>query len=103
MSLSVYTYVKREKIQFYEVVDGGIVNDKDYTGLIIRDEEVKYTDRAGTIDYYVREGRRAAVGTTVYSIDEENKMAGYLAEHNKIRPGAESGKYFCPEKAAVFV
>ena len=82
MSLSVYTYVKREKIQFYEVVDGGIVNDKDYTGLIIRDEEVKYTDRAGTIDYYVREGRRAAVGTTVYSIDEENKMAGYLAEHN---------------------
>ena len=101
MSLSVYTYVKREKIQFYEVVDGGIVNDKDYTGLIIRDEEVKYTDRAGTIDYYVREGRRAAVGTTVYSIDEENKMAGYLAEHNN---GQElSPESISAQKAAVFV
>ena len=76
MSLSVYTYIRREKIQFYEVVDGGIVNDRSYTGLVLRDEEVKYTDRAGTIDYYVREGKRAAVGTTVYSIDEENKMAG---------------------------
>ena len=82
MSLSVYTYIRREKIQFYEVVDGGIVNDRSYTGLVLRDEEVKYTDRAGTIDYYVREGKRAAVGTTVYSIDEENKMAGYLAENN---------------------
>ena len=82
MSLSVYTYIGREKIQFYEVVEGGIVNDKSYTGVILRDEEVKYTDRAGTIDYYVREGRRAAVGTTVYSIDEENKMAAYLAENN---------------------
>lgn len=82
MSLSVYTYIRREKIQFYEVVDGGIVNDRSYTGLVLRDEEMKYTDRAGTIDYYVREGKRAAVGTTVYSIDEENKMAGYLAENN---------------------
>ena len=82
MSLSVYTYIGREKIQFYEVVEGGIVNDKSYTGVILRDEEVKYTNRAGTIDYYVREGRRAAVGTTVYSIDEENKMAAYLAENN---------------------
>ncbi len=66
MGFSVYTYVKREKIQFYEVVDGGIVNDKDYTGIILRDEEVKYTSKAGTINYYVGEGRRAAVGTTVY-------------------------------------
>ena len=34
---SVYTYLKREKIQFYEVVDGGIVNNRIYNGLILRD------------------------------------------------------------------
>ena len=78
MGFSVYTYIKREKIQFYEVVDGGIVNDRDYTGIILRDEEVQYTSKAGTINYYVGEGRRAAVGTTVYSIDEENKMTDFL-------------------------
>lgn len=67
MSLSVYTYIRREKIQFYEVVDGGIVNDRSYTGLVLRDEEVKYTDRAGTIDYYVREanGRQSAQRCTL--------------------------------------
>lgn len=81
MGFSVYTYLKKEKIQFYEVVDGGIVNDRDYTGIILRDEEVKYTDRAGTINYYVREGRRAAVGTTVYSIDETGEMASYLSQN----------------------
>lgn len=82
MSFSVYTYLKKEKIQFYEVVEGGIVNDQEYTGLILRDEVVKYTDRAGTINYYVREGRRASVGTTVYSIDETNEMAAYLQQNS---------------------
>ncbi len=38
---SVSTYLKREKIQFYEVVEGGIVNNKIYTGLILREEQVK--------------------------------------------------------------
>ena len=28
MSFSVYTYMKRDKVQFYEVVEGGIVNVK---------------------------------------------------------------------------
>lgn len=78
MGFSVYTYLKKDKIQFYEVVEGGIVNDQEYTGLILRDEVTKYTDRAGTINYYIREGRRASVGSTVYSIDETNEMAAYL-------------------------
>ena len=37
---SVYTYLKREKIQFYEVVDGGIVSNRMYTGLILREEQL---------------------------------------------------------------
>ena len=43
---SVYTYLKREKIQFYEVVDGGIVNNRTYNCLIIREEQVKTADRS---------------------------------------------------------
>ena len=64
---SVYTYMKKEKVQFYEVVEGNIVNDRQYTGIILRDERVENTDRAGYINYYIREGKRAAIGTRIYS------------------------------------
>ncbi len=81
MSFYVYTYLKKEKIQFYEVVEGNIVNDREYTGIAIRDENVQYTDRAGYINYYVREGKRAAIGSRIYSIDETGTLAGFLEEH----------------------
>lgn len=81
MAFSVYTYLKKEKIQFYEVVEGSIVNDHSHTGIILREESVQYTDRAGYINYYVREGKRAAVGTRIYSIDESGSIADYFADN----------------------
>lgn len=39
--------MKKEKVQFYEIVEGNIVNDRQYTGIILRDERVESTDRAG--------------------------------------------------------
>lgn len=81
MAFSVYTYMKKEKIQFYEVVDGNIVNDNDYNGIILRDEEVQYTDRAGYINYYIREGKRSAVGTRIYSIDESGNLENFMEEN----------------------
>lgn len=83
MAFSVYTYMKKDKVQFYEVVEGDIVNDHSYTGLILREESVQYTDRAGYIQYYVREGKRAAVGSRIYSIDESGSMVSYLEENNE--------------------
>lgn len=84
MSFSVYTYLKREKVQVYEVVEGSIVNEKAYTGIILREESTKYTDRAGYINYYTREGKRAGVGTCIYSIDEMGSVSGFLAEHPEV-------------------
>lgn len=81
MSFSVYSYMTREKIQFYEVTEGGIVNEQNYTGIILRDETVKYSDRAGNINYYIREGKRASVGTSIYSIDETGALASFMAKH----------------------
>lgn len=42
------------KIQFYEVSEGGIVNDRPYTGLILREEQVYNADNSGYINYYLR-------------------------------------------------
>ena len=88
LSFSVYTYMTKEKIQFYEVVPGSIVNDKEYTGIILRSETVYTTSQAGTVNFYVREGRKASVGTRIYSIDETGALAAYLeglsAESNSL-------------------
>lgn len=78
---SVSTYLKREKIQFYEVVEGGIVNNKIYTGLILREEQVKTADRTGYINYYLREGKRASVGSRIYSLDETGTLENLLKEN----------------------
>lgn len=80
LMFSVYTYLKREKIQFYEVVDGGIVSSKMYNGLILREEQVRNTDRTGYINYYLREGKRASVNSRIYSLDETGNLEEQLKE-----------------------
>lgn len=81
MTFSVSTYLKKDKIQFYEVVEGSIVDDENFTGMILRDETVKAAEKTGNINYYVREGKRASVGTRIYSLDETGSMAAFLADN----------------------
>ena len=83
MMFSVYLYITKEKIQFYEVADGSIVDDKSYSGIILRHETTEYADSAGTINYYVREGKRASVGTCVYSIDESGTLTAFLEKQSE--------------------
>jgi len=80
---TVYTYMSKEKIQFYEVTDGSIVDDKSYTGIILRQESTQYADSAGTVNYYIREGKRASVGTSIYSIDERGTVSASMEEQNQ--------------------
>lgn len=80
LSFSVYTYLRRDKIQFYEVVEGSIVNDKTHTGIIFREESVKATEKTGNINYHIREGKRAAAGAKIYSLDETGQMKEMLEE-----------------------
>ncbi|MEG0687488.1 MAG: HlyD family efflux transporter periplasmic adaptor subunit [Hungatella sp.] len=80
MFFSVSTYIRKEKVQFYEVTEGSIVNDRRYTGIILRTEKTEYADRAGYVNYYIREGKRASVGTNIYSIDETGTLATVLSD-----------------------
>lgn len=80
MFFSVSTYLRKEKVQFYEVTEGSIVSDGTYTGLIIREEDTQYAERSGNINYYIREGKRAATGTNIYSIDETGTLSAVLAD-----------------------
>lgn len=78
---SVSTYINKDKVQVYEVTEGSIVNDKEYSGLILRSEETHYTNWSGYVSYYIREGKRASVGTRIYSIDETGSVVSFLGEN----------------------
>lgn len=68
LSFSVYTYLRRDHVQFYEVAEGSIVNNKEYNGILFRDETVENAPQTGYVNYYVREGKRAGAGSRVYSL-----------------------------------
>ena len=80
LAFSVTAYLSKDKIQFYEVVEGGIVSDQSHTGLILRQEEVKNSTSAGYVNFYLREGKRASVGTRIYSLDETGGLKNLMEE-----------------------
>lgn len=82
--ISVYmiVYLTRDKVTIYEVVEGknaGITN-KSYTGLILRDEYVTNAEASGYLNYFVKEGSRVSVSSTVYTIDESGNISSLLAD-----------------------
>ncbi len=81
LSFSVYTYLRKDHIQFYEVVEGSIVNNKEYNGIILRDETIETAPQTGYVNYYIREGKRAGAGAKVYSLDETGELGKFLEEN----------------------
>lgn len=81
ISIYMAVYITRDKVTIYEVVEGknaGITN-KSYTGLILRDEFVTNADTSGYLNYFVKEGSRVSVSSTVYTIDESGTISSLLA------------------------
>ena len=81
MLFNIFAYFRKDHVQFYEVMEGGIVNNKQYTGLILREEQVRNAQHNGYINYYLREGKRASVGTRIYSLDETGRLDSLLKEN----------------------
>lgn len=81
--IAIYTvmYFSRDRVSIYEVVYGknADTTNKTYTALLMRSESVVNADVSGYMNYYVRSGERASVGTTVYTIDESGKIQEYLS------------------------
>lgn len=80
----IYTvmFMTRDKISVYEVVYGKTAEsaNKYYEGLILRDEVVSYAPSAGYLNCFVRDGNKVAVGSTVYTIDENGTISELLQE-----------------------
>ncbi len=78
--VSVATYLSRPQIHVYEVTEGSLASYSDYTALILREETVSYSESAGYINYYVRDGRKVGVNDLVYTIDETGQTLEQLEQ-----------------------
>lgn len=84
----VIKFMTTVKPDIHEVETGQISINSTYTGIALRDEEVFYSDYAGNVNYFVRDGARAAVGSIVYTVDETGRVSAMIesmnAEENSI-------------------
>lgn len=78
MIIYLYMFLTSVHISGYEVIAGSLATDKQFTGLVLRTEEIFYASTAGYIDYYATEGAKVSNATIVYSVDESGRMSEYL-------------------------
>lgn len=75
----VYTFFTKSEIPLYEVQPGELYVTSRCDGMILREEELVYTEIAGYINYYFGEGSRVAKNCTIYSIDSNRDMYDLLS------------------------
>ena len=75
----VYTFFTKSEIPLYEVQPGEMYVTSQCDGLILREEELVYTEIAGYLNYYYGEGSRVSKNSTVYSIDSNRDMYDLLS------------------------
>lgn len=63
-------YFSKDQVSIFEVQADTLAQDNIVTGIILREEEVVYTPRAGYLNYYLSDSERVAKNHAVYSIDE---------------------------------
>ena len=74
----IFMSFQTKKIAPYEEKEGSLVTNYTYKGLALREETVVYADRAGYVNFYVRESGRTASRELVYTVDETGKLNEYL-------------------------
>ena len=74
------SYLTQNNISVYEVQYGQIANNKSYTGLILRPEEVFYASDAGSVNYYKKEGDKAGYNDLICSVDKTGNLAAEISE-----------------------
>ena len=76
-----YSYSTRTTVSYYEVEEGSLVKEHNYQGLILRNERIVNSEANGYIYFFVADGRKAAKGSPVYSIDEGGRLMDYINAH----------------------
>lgn len=90
IAINVFIYFTKEQLSIYEVQDGTTFVDNRITALILREEELINSKKAGYIAYYQKDGARVAKNSSIYSIsdnqlyeDSDNENAVTLTNKSK--------------------
>jgi len=75
-------YISKSKVRTYEVYAGSLTSNSIYKGIALRTEKVFNSSFSGNINYYIREGVKAKVGDTIYTVDETGKVSEILSQLN---------------------
>ena len=75
-------YFRKEHVSVYEVVEKSLSDDNTYTGIVLRDETVYYTEKAGYINYYISDGEKVGKNATIYTVDETGEIYKQLENAN---------------------
>ena len=73
-------YISKSKVRTYEVYAGALTSNSIYKGIALRTEKVFNSSFSGNINYYIREGVKAKVGDTIYTVDETGRVAEILSQ-----------------------
>lgn len=76
--IGVIMYFRTEHIVGYSVKEGSLSSNSIYKGIALRKEVVINSANAGYVNYFAREGERAAVGNLIYTIDETGRLSDYI-------------------------
>ena len=83
MIIYLYMFLTSVHISGYEVIAGSLATNKQFTGLVLRTEEILTASTAGYIDYYATEGSKVSGSSIVYSLDESGRMSEYLEANSE--------------------
>ncbi|HHX12870.1 MAG TPA: hypothetical protein GX731_08595, partial [Clostridiales bacterium] len=76
--INVYIYFTKEHISIYEVHEGTTAKDNRINGLVLRQEEVVLSEKAGYITYFQKEGARVSRNSSVYAVDESREIVDVI-------------------------
>lgn len=76
--ICILMYFQSGEIKGHLVMEGSLSTNSIYRGIAIREETVVATETAGYVNYYAREGERAAKGDLVYTVDGTGRLKEYL-------------------------
>lgn len=84
MLICLIMYLGADHIAAYEVTAGPLSSNYRYTALALKTETVVYSNEAGPIHYYAREGSKVGAGTGIYSVGNLSYSLGSEEEEETL-------------------
>lgn len=71
---------RKEPITTYKVNKSDVSNNITLDGLVVRNEQILYTEKSGYICYYIRDGEKIKKNSTVCTVDETGQIYDVLSD-----------------------